>query len=675
MIEDNKNTGIKKPRYSGNGEITDYYKKRLLVFLLSHLPPLTSKDEKRIKKAYFTAFAAHKGVFRKGGNHEPYITHPVEVAIIVSKEMGFGATSVIAALLHDVVEDNPDYTLDYIKEQFGEKIGIIVDGVTKITRISGKATSQQLETFKNMILTIPKDFRVLLIKIADRLHNMRTMDDMPDNTRRIKSSENLYLYAKLAEMAGFWEIKKELENRSFKYLYPEEYSHIKQLSNKHDATTIHNINSFQKELKEIIKTQFHYKIKTVDRSLYSVWKKMKKKNTAFTDIHNRFSTRIIIDVPHHLTRETAYSLYLQITNSFYERNNSLRDMIIKAKTNGFRALIFDIMVNGNWREIQILSVIDDQIATKGFVKEQELIFPGLRNLAEAIEHNIGTEETNEILERVKDIINPSKIFIFTPKGESIEMTKGITVLDFAFRIHSDLGIKCLGAKINDNQGVKPPTYVLQTTQKVEILTSDKVKPQKSWFDFIQTSRAKKTLTNYFKKTEQEKNNLSNNQKEKYPEFSSKKPLIINDNIEFRLASCCNPIIGDKAMAVKTIDGQIIIHKESCPNAISLRATDSKNTTTVIWEHINKYDAILVGIEFEGFDRMGILNDIVNIVTGELQINIKQIHIENTDGIFYGQIELYVSTVDILNQILNRLREIENMTKVDRSDGILHPSNK
>lgn len=667
-----ENIGVKMPKYSGNGKITDYYKKRLLVYFLSNLPKMSPIEEKRIKKAYFTAFAAHKGVFRKGGEQEPYITHPVEVAIIVSKEMGFGTTSVIAALLHDVVEDNPDYSLDYIKEQFGEKVRIIVDGVTKITRISGKASSEQLETFRNMILTIPKDFRVLLIKIADRLHNMRTMDDMPDNSRRIKSSENLYLYAKLAEMAGFWEIKKELENRSFKYLYSDEYILLKKLSDEFDEKAKQEISAFQKKLNTIFITEYKYKIITVDRSLYSIWKKMKKRNTPFSNISNRFSSRIIIEMPSNDAREIAYNFFLQITKFFHERNNSLRDWIIKPKMNGFRALIFDVMEDGNWREIQILSSNDDKIATRGFIKGQEFIFPGLKNLAEAIEDNIESEETNEIMERVKDFINPSKIFIFTPKGESIEMSKGITVLDFAFRIHSDLGLKCLGAKINDNQGVKPPTYILQTTQKVEILTSDKVKPHKEWLDFLQTSRAKKALINYFNKIEE---NIVHEKIENIAikEFNSKKPLIINDNIDFQLAHCCNPIIGDKAMVVKNSDGQFIIHKETCANAISLRATDSKNTTTVIWEHINKFNALLVGIEFEGFDRIGILKDIVNIVTSELQINIKRINIENIEGLFTGRLELYISSLEILNETLSKLIKIENMNKVERSDKIISNS--
>jgi len=662
---------MRKPKYSGNGKITAYYQKKLLVYLLSNLPALISKDEKRIKKAYFTAFAAHIDVFRKGGDHEPYITHPVEVAIIVSKEMGFGTTSVIAALLHDVVEDNKDYSLDYIKEQFGEKVGIIVDGVTKITRISGKATSQQLETFKNMILTIPKDFRVLLIKIADRLHNMRTMDDMPDNSRRIKSSENLYLYSKLAEMAGFWEIKKELENRSFKYLFPDEFFHLKQLSNKNDAKTKKEIASFQDILVKIIRIQFFYKIKTVNRSLYSIWIKMKKNNTSFSNIHNRFSTRIVIDIPHHLTREIVYNVYLQITKHYHEKNNSLRDWIIKPKANGFRVLIFDVMHNGNWREIQILSAIDDRIATSGYVKEKELFFPGLKNLATAIEDNIGMEESNEIMERVKDIINPSKIFIFTPKGESIEMPKGVTVLDFAFRIHSDLGFSCLGAKINDNQGVKSPSYVLQTTQKVEILTSDKVEPQKKWLEIVKTSRARKKIINYFRKIEQKhKNNSDVIKVNNIANFSSKKPMIIDENVDFILAECCNPLIGDKAMVFITDENRIIIHKELCPNAVSLRATHSKNTAIVAWEHTNKYEAILAGIKFEGFDRMGILKDIINIITAELKINMKRINIENNENIFYGQIELYISNVEILNRIVERLNEVENINKVERNDDII-----
>ncbi|MEA3450442.1 MAG: ACT domain-containing protein, partial [Bacteroidota bacterium] len=547
----------------------------------------------------------------------------------------------------------------------------LVTDLAKIKGTSNFFNINKSEVYKRLLIGISKDIRIIYIKIADRLHNMRTMDDMPDNSRKIKSSENLYLYSRLAEMAGFWEIKKELENRSFKYLFPDEFIHLKQLSNEIDEYTKMKIVNFQDVLVKIISIQFLYKIKTVDRSLYSVWNKMKKNNTSFSNIHNRFSTRIVIDLPHHLTRQVVYSIYLQITKHYHEKNNSLRDWIIKPKVNGFRALIFDVMYNGMWCEIQILSVIDDRIATSGYVKEKELFFPGLKNLAAAIKDNIGIEESNEIMERVKDIINPSKIFVFTPKGESIEMQKGVTVIDFAFRIHSDLGFKCLGAKINDNQGVKSPSYVLQTTQKVEILTSDKVEPQEKWIESVKTSRARKKLSNFFKKIEQKVEYVSNNKKaNNIANFSSKKPFIIDENIDFVLAECCNPLIGDKAMVFVTDDDNIVIHKELCPNAVSLRATHSQNTTTVAWKHTSKYDAILTGIKFEGFDRMGILKDIINIITAELKINMKRINIENNENIFQGQIELYISNVEILNEIIDRLSKIENINKVVRNDDIV-----
>jgi GTP pyrophosphokinase len=651
---------IKKPRSLSNGKITEYYKKRLLVYLLGNLPPFPEEKKEMIKKAYLRAFAAHYGVFRKGGDHEPYITHPVEVALIVANEMGFGATSITAALLHDVLEDCEECNIEEMTDMFGEKVATIVDGVTKITRISGKEQSKQVETFKKMILSIPKDFRVLLIKVADRLHNMRTMDDMPDYSRRIKSSENLYLYTKIAEMAGFWEIKKELEDRSFRYLFPEEYSKIENLSKKYDSQTLEKIHNFQKILKNSIYNKLDYEIKTVSRSLYSTWQKMLEKKISYKNIHNRFSTRIVIDTPQKLARDFSYDFYLQITDFFYEKDRSLRDWIKKPKPNGFRALIFDVMDAGDWREIQIMSKEDDQIATRGLIKGKKMKFPGLEKIAIEVEKNIDPAE-GTIMDRFKDIINPSKIYVFTPKGENIELPKGATVLDMAFRIHTDLGLKCLGAKINDNEGAKSPNYVLQSSQKVEILTSDSVKPKKEWLDIVKTSRAKKSLNNYFKNTTKKDEHFNDE-----IEFSNKKPLVINDSVKFKLARCCNPIIGDKAMAYKSPNGEIIIHKENCTNAVSLRATDSANTTSVIWEHIDFQQGIWAEIEFEGFDRMGILKDIIQIITSDLEINMKKIYVENFDSIFKGKIEVYVSTVELLNETIKRIQEVENVNKAWRN---------
>lgn len=676
---------MKKPIF--RGRLTDYYKRKLWEYLLFHVKDFTPENRRRVRKAYNLAFVAHYTQRRKGGDKDPYITHPVEVAIIASKEMGFGTTTIIAALLHDVVEDSKDYDLEYIKINFGEQISTIVDGVTKITNLNETKSSTQMDTFINMVSTIPKDYRVFIIKIADRLHNMRTMDDMLDNTRRIKSAENLFLYARIAEMVGLWEIKNEIENRSFQYLNTDSYNNMLELKHIEDKKLKSNLTKFQDSLTTVlldakseiesklkIETKlkkvaprdidFKFEIQTVERSLFSVWEKMKSKNLKYEDVHNHFSTRIVVDIPYKMNRHSAYPIYFAITDKIREKNKSIRDWIINPKRNGFRALVFDVMFEGHWQEIQIVSKDDNEIAHKGFLKKTKDIIPGFHNLESAIKNDLNTngdEESIEIIDRIQEIINPN-IFVFTPKGESIKMPQNSTILDFAFRIHTSLGFKCIGAKINDNQAVKSPRHLLESTQKIEILTSENVVPKIEWLEIVQTSRAKKAIISYFNKIKEE--NVIEKKTHNF-DFSYRKPFIIDDSIEFTVAKCCNPIVGEKAMAHLNRENKITVHTENCHRAIELRAKYSKSTTTVQWERINKNDAILTTIEFEGEDKVGILKNIIDFISEELNINMKKISVENFDGFFKGYIELYISNYDILNKIINKIKTIKGLKRVAR----------
>lgn len=654
---------MKPPKF--RGRLTNYYKNKLWEYLKFHITPSNPKNLEQIKNAYNLAFAAHRPQRRKGGNQDPYITHPVEVAIICSKEMGFGTTTVMAALLHDVVEDSDKYNLAYIRQKFGAQIATIVDGVTKITKVSGKENSEQIATFINMITTIPKDFRVFIVKVADRLHNMRTMEDMPDSTRKIKSSENLYLYGKIAELVGLWDLKIEIENRSFEYLNNDVYKKLLAEQEKHDFDSLNRLDSFQKTIYDILKQSEHtFEIKTIQHSFYSVWNKMKSRNLRYQDVHNHFSTRIIIDIPHKMNRHTAYPIYWLITDVFNNRRDSLRDWIIRPKKNGFRALVFDVMFRGHWQELQIISKDDNEIAEHGFLNKDEGITPGFDSLENAIKNDFDLREDNVFLiDKLQELVNTETIYLFTPKGEMIEMPKHSTILDFAFRIHTDIGLKCIGAKINDNQAVRSPRNILESSQKIEILTSSRTNPKREWLNFVKTSRAKKALLNYFSKIDDENEKDIENKKEY--EINYRKSFTIDDNVEYIAAKCCNPMIGDKAMLYLTKSGNIVVHKESCKFALELRARDSKRTSIVEWKRAKKKNSILTTLFIQGEDRIGIIKDIVNIISADLGINMKKISVENFDGNFKGQIELYISTVQLMNEVIDKIRNLDSLQEVKR----------
>ncbi|MBN2662126.1 MAG: bifunctional (p)ppGpp synthetase/guanosine-3',5'-bis(diphosphate) 3'-pyrophosphohydrolase [Bacteroidales bacterium] len=670
MIEKNSTNSIQRPKFNG---FTDYYKKRLFSFLKLNLPHLTTSEARMINKAYLTAYKAHLGVQRQGGDHEAYISHPVEVAVIIAKEMGFGPTSIAAALLHDVVEDNINYTHETISKSFNQEIALIVAGVTKITdhgdeRKAGvdiENTSSQKKYFKNMLTLIPDDFRVLLIKAADRLHNMRTMDDMPENSQKIKSSENLYIYSRLAGMAGLWNIKSELEDLSFKYLYPLEYNQLVEIKEKNIEKIKKKNQDFQKKLQQLLISDYDFEISTTKRSLYSVWNKIKKYRKEFINVHNYTSTRIIIDVNSKcknkeikVKRKIAYDLYLQITSDYYEKDNSLRDWIIHPKQNGFSALVFDVMYNGEWQEIQIMSKKDSIIADRGWINKENA--PGLVNLQKQIR-----EDLSEIINTLDGGESTGMLHLFTPKGDIIELPKGSTILDFAFKIHTNLGLKCLGGVIDGQDMKVKRNYILQNTQVVKIIIDENITPKANWLDFVITSRARTSLKNYFKKEETIIYNTKDSKDIQNHYINRKKPFELNSSINFKLAKCCRPVYGDKAMVYKRIDNQLIIHHENCQKALTYRANDSENTTTVLWGKFEGVQTYITEIEVEGTDRIGMLKDIINAITITLEKNINKIKVENQEGFFKGHLEIYVKESKEIKEIIDNLLDIRGMISVIR----------
>jgi len=468
------------------------------------------EDRRLIKKALDVAFQAHLGVKRKSG--EPYIFHPLAVAKIIGSEMGLGTTSIVASLLHDVVEDNEEFTIEDIENLFGEKVAGIVRGLTKISDPEVDHVTQQAETFRKMILSMSDDVRVIFIKLADRLHNMLTLGSMAPNRQMVIAGETLYVYAPIAQRLGLYGIKVKLEDMSFMYRHPKEYHNLmamaKALENKHaenfQALTRPIQNKLQQE-----KIEFNIEAKT--KSLYSTWKKMVTENCSFRDIHNFMTIRIIFEnKPDMAERYMCYLIYAMITELFPVSHESVRDWITIPKSTGFRALVFDVMgPMGEWMEVQIMSEQMNKISEMGEMndfegtdisqKDNEL-YKWIRTIAEHLKDS--KSNSLDILDLITLDLFSSEIYVFTPNGKIIKLPKGATVLDFAFYVHSEIGYHCHAATVNRKP--TPRNYILKSTDQIEIVTSQQQKPESDWLNYVVTARAKSKLKNYFKK---ERNDL------------------------------------------------------------------------------------------------------------------------------------------------------------------------
>lgn len=461
-----------------------------------------------ITKAFRLANNAHDGMRRRSG--EPYILHPIEVATIVSKEIGLGSTSIAAALLHDVVEDT-DFTVDDISERFNKTIGSIVDGLTKIkSATSGKEIggSMQAENFKKLLLTMSEDFRVVLIKIADRLHNMRTLGSMPARKQYKIAGETLFVYAPLAHRLGLFNIKTELENLSFKYEHPDQFKFVEE--------KIRNSAEYRHELfeeftapirKRLDKLGVNYVIKERVKSVYSVWNKMQKKQIGFEEIYDITAIRIIfVSTPDQNEKIQCWNIYTVVSDFHQPKPDRIRDWVSTPKSNGYEALHATVMgPRGRWFEVQIRSERMDAVAEKGFAahwkykgghEENETeLEKWVKDVRDLLQNNAGSSAI-EFVDDFKRNLFSKEITVFTPKGKMYTLPVAATALDFAFEIHTDLGIHCIGAKVNNK--LEPISYVLHTGDQVEILTSNKQKPQLSWTDIATTGKAKARLKSFLR---------------------------------------------------------------------------------------------------------------------------------------------------------------------------------
>ncbi len=724
----------------------------------SYLSTRHRKKVDIITKAFNFARQAHKGVRRLSG--EPYIMHPIAVAQIACSEMGLGSTSISAALLHDVVEDT-DYTVEDIENIFGPKIAHIVDGLTKISGgIFGSQASAQAENFKKLLLTMSDDIRVILIKICDRLHNMRTLDSQPPNKQYKIAGETLYIYAPLANRLGLNKIKTELENLSFKFEHPEEYKSIEAKLADTQASRDSLFADFTAPIRTALdKMGVEYEIKARVKSPYSIWNKMQNKHVTFDQIYDILAVRIVFK-PKKREEEIneCFNIYVAISQIYKSHPDRLRDWVNHPKANGYQALHVTLMSRqGRWIEVQIRSDRMDEVAEQGFAahwkyKEGEEITEDdgeLNNWLRTIKEILDDPQPDamDFLDAIKLNLFASEIFVFTPKGEIKTMPAGCTALDFAFQIHTFIGSHCIGAKVNHK--LVPLSHKLQSGDQVEILTSNSQHVQPSWINFASTAKAKAKIQAILRREAREmqakgeeilndflkKNSLEltsslldklcefhevpkheaffkalgnktiilgekdldeiNGKKKLSPSgtwrkfvpflgkdkkksdgsrknsyfivkdgFNRKKPIYITeDNIgQFVFPKCCHPIPGDDALGF--IDGQnrIEIHKRSCPVATKLKSSYGNRILDAKWDMHKQmfFDAV---IAVKGIDRIGILNEVTQVISEELNVNIHKATLTCEEGIFEGSLELRIHDRDDVKTIISKLRKINGLQEI------------
>ncbi|MFN5033608.1 MAG: RelA/SpoT family protein [Bacteroidota bacterium] len=717
----------------------------LLRLLKSRLKP---GDKKLLRIAFEMAADAHVTMRRKTG--EPYILHPIAVAKICVEEIGLGVRSTICALLHDTVEDT-DITLDDVKREFGEEITRIVDGLTKIDNVIDVNASQQAENFKKILLTLTDDPRVILIKLSDRLHNMRTLDVMKREKQLKIASETIFIYAPLAHRMGLYNVKTELEDLSMKYMEPDTYRDIarKLAETKKDRTRY--INDFIRPIKEKLDlAEIKGEIYGRPKSIHSIWNKMKKKGVDFEEVYDLFAIRVILDSSPEKEKEECWKVYSLITDEYSPSPERLRDWLSNPKSNGYEALHTTVMgPQGKWVEVQIRSQRMNEIAEKGLAahwkyKEGTQDESRFDKWFQQIREVISNQETDGIdfLQDFKTSFLAEEIYVYTPKGDVKMLPVGSTALDFAFSIHSAIGVKTIGAKVNHK--LVPISHKLQSGDQVEIITSNKQKASEDWLGFVVTSKAKGRIRDALKEDKRKiadegkymlqrklegmgaslsQHNLdelmqwykigssldllyqiavktidlkdlrsfkvSGDKIEapkpvKQPVVAVDKPDIVphhllpkkdaeliifgerSDKVVYNLANCCKPIPGDDVFGFVTTGKGLTIHRTNCPNAAKLLASYGHRVVKTKWAK-NKEISFLTGIKIVGLDDVGVVSMITNLISGELKINIAALTIEAKEGLFMGNIRLYVHDKEELERLVQALLGLPGVESVERYD--------
>lgn len=753
--------------------------KEFEVLRLASLKRCTNQGEYEIVlKAFDFAKAAHNGVRRRSG--EPYIIHPISVAQIVVQEIGLGYKSIVTALIHDVVEDT-EYTLEDIERLFGAKVASLVDGLTKIKSAFDSKTSGQAENFKRILLTLNDDVRVILIKLADRLHNMRTLDFMPDHKKSKVLSETMYIFIPLAHRLGLYSIKSELENIWLFHTLPSQYEFIQ----SRIAQTVEErgcaMDSFIEPIAESLRQAgFKFNITKRTKSPYSIWRKMETKGIPFEQIYDLYAVRIIFDAkPEQVERIQCWHIYSLITELYLSKTDRIRDWVSTPKINGYEALHCTVMgPQGNWVEIQIRSTRMNELAERGVAAHWSYKGAGtpsendmdrwLNMVREVLENP--DSNALEFLDRFHSDLLSSEIYVFTPKGESKSLTKGSTALDLAYAIHSEIGSKAIAAKANFK--LVALSYELRNGDQVEIITAESQKPQREWLDFVKTPKAKGFimdalkseikdhlkrghtmldekikefgikpqarvyrkltvaygLTNrqelfskvgaglidlsdlgkmlkknssnkivrywnlqFSKITGSEKNNSESfytddeeiaEKDEAFDDNDAIPPIIksridkrkdyllkedpLEKTLSYQVARCCKPIPGDKVIGFINDNEEVIVHKNSCPEAIHLAASYGERIVKAKWSK-HTVLSFLARISMRGIDRIGILNDLTQYITLVLSVNIRKILIETHDGIFEGFVDLYVHSTEDLDKLIKQMSLVKGVESVKRTE--------
>lgn len=583
--------------------------KRYRALLRACKPTMQRGDKKEIRKAFDMALESHKNMRRKSG--EPYIYHPIAVAQIAAEEIGLGTTSIVCALLHDVVEDT-DITLEDIEREFGKKTAKIIDGLTKISGVFDYNSSLQAENFRKMLLTLADDVRVILIKLADRLHNMRTMDFMPRQKQLKIASETIYLYAPLAHRLGLYAIKSELEDLSMKYLEPDTYKYIAtQLNEKKTERTLF-IKRFVEPINEILAEQgLKADVYGRPKSIHSIWNKMKSKNIPFEEVYDLFAIRIILDSSPEREKADCWKAYSIVTDLYRPNPDRLRDWVSSPKGNGYESLHTTVMgPKGQWVEIQIRTQRMNEIAEKGFAAhwkyKESSNDNGLDQWIMKVREMLNNPEANalDFLDDFKMNLFSDEIFIFTPKGALLQLPLGATALDFAFEIHTDVGAKCIGAKVNHK--LVPLSYKLQNGDQVEIITSGKQAPKEDWLNIVVTAKAKSKIKSSLK---EEKRKIAETGKETLErKLKSLKITYNTDNLNklsyfFKLPSTQELFIAvaNGKIELKDLKDYLASEKE-----IENRGNAERNEHQQIETMLNKIkgpesDTLLIGEDLQKID--------------------------------------------------------------------------
>lgn len=728
-----------------NAAIAKEYKELLKISYRT----LSAADKKIIRKAFDVAVDAHKDQRRKSG--EAYIFHPISVAKIVASEIGLDATSIAAALLHDVVEDCENYNISDIEQLFGETIARIVNGLTKISSLKkDKDISLQAENFRKMLLTLNDDVRVIIIKIADRLHNMQTIHSLREDKQIKIASETLYIYAPLAHKIGLYNIKSELEDLALKYTQPEVYDSIllKMKESKEEQDL------YIKEISTILedalnKERIKYEIKGRPKSIFSIRRKMQKQGVSFEEVYDKFAVRIIYKSGLKNEKFLAWKIYSIVTDFFRPNPTRLRDWISSPKSTGYEALHITVMgPKGRWVEVQIRSERMNEIAEKGYAAHYKYK-EGDANNDENLESWIGklqevmdnpSANAVDFVEEFKLNLYAKEIFVFTPDGDLKSLPKEATPLDFAFSIHTEVGLKTRGAKVNGK--LVPLSHTLHSGDQVSIITSDNAKPNSNWLDYATTARARSKiksslreekkligedgkeilrrklkqlkislnersineLVNYFKlqtsldlfyrvgigsidnsmlkkfaasrsnvlvsfiknkiqrKKSRSTENIDND------EITSKYDMLVfgkeEEKLNYKVASCCNPIPGDKVFGFLSIKEGIKVHKKNCPNALSLQSNYAYRIILAKWIDSSQ-QVFRAVIKLTGIDEKGLVNDITKLISANMNVNIKSIKFDSDSGTFHGEIAVEVNNTSFVSKLMERLKKINGIEKVTR----------